>query len=81
MEVIEIIGSLPSRVCGRARSNKSMDPQFTNYFPSETEGAESEDGGISMDLQFSNYFPFETEGVEYEDQYRRRYGFDEKRQL
>ena len=46
-----------------------MDPQLTNYFPSETEGAESEDGDISMDPQFSNHFPSETEGVEYEDGY------------
>ncbi|XP_075659826.1 TMV resistance protein N-like isoform X2 [Castanea sativa] len=61
-QVIEIIGILPSRVCGRARSNKLMDPQLTNYFPSETEGAESEDGDISMDPQFSNHFPSETEG-------------------
>ncbi|XP_075659269.1 TMV resistance protein N-like, partial [Castanea sativa] len=45
-QVIEIIGILPSKVCGRARSNKLMDPQLTNYFPSETEGAESEDGDI-----------------------------------
>ena len=44
-----------------------MDPQLTNYFPSETEGAESEDHDISMDPQFSNNFPPETEGVEYED--------------
>ena len=53
-----------------------MDPQFTNYFPSKTEGAEYEDGDISMDPQFSNKFPSEiegaeskseTEGVEYED--------------
>ncbi|XP_075656959.1 putative disease resistance protein RPP1 [Castanea sativa] len=66
-QVIEIIGILPSRVCGRARSNKLMDPQLTNYFPSETEGAESEDGDISMDPQFSNHFPSETKGVEYED--------------
>ena len=68
MQVIEIIGILPSRVRGRARSNKLMDPQLTNYFPSETEGAESEDQDISMDLQFSNNFSLETEGVEYEDQ-------------
>ena len=44
-----------------------MDPQLTNYFPSETEGAEYEDGDISMDLQFSNRFPSETEGVENEN--------------
>ena len=49
MQVIEIIGILPNRVCGWARSNKLMDPQLTNYFPSETEGAEDEDGYISMD--------------------------------
>nr|XP_023876180.1 TMV resistance protein N-like [Quercus suber] len=66
-QVIEIIGILPSRVCGRARSNKLMDPQLTNYFPSEIEGAESEDGDISMDLQFTNYFPSETESAESED--------------
>ena len=61
MQVIEIIGILPNRVCGWARSNKLMDPQLTNYFPSETEGAESEDGDISMDPQFSNNFPSEYE--------------------
>ena len=44
-----------------------MDLQLTNYFPSETEGAEYEDRDISMDSQFSNNFPSETEGVEYED--------------
>lgn len=43
MQVIGIIGILPNRVCGRARSNKSMDLQFSNNLPSETEGAESED--------------------------------------
>ncbi|KAK7819888.1 hypothetical protein CFP56_039480 [Quercus suber] len=66
--VIEIIGILPSRVCGRARSNKLMDPQFTNYFPSKTEGAKSEDGDISMNPQFtediqdlSNEFKFYVE--------------------
>ncbi|XP_030946045.1 TMV resistance protein N-like [Quercus lobata] len=55
-QVIEIMGILPNGVCGSARSNELMDPQFTDYFPSETEGAqsesESEDGDIS---QFSNY--------------------------
>ena len=61
MQVIGIIGILPNRVCGRARSNKLMDLQFSNNFPSETEGAESEDGDTSMDLQFSNNFPSETE--------------------
>ncbi|XP_030961372.1 disease resistance-like protein DSC2 [Quercus lobata] len=60
-QVIGIIGILPNRVCGRARSNKLMDLQISNNFPSETEGAESEDGDISMDLQFSNNFPSETE--------------------
>ena len=58
MQVIEIIGILPSRVCG---------PQLTNYFPYETEGAESKDGDISMDSQLTNHFLSETEGVEYED--------------
>ena len=60
MQVIGIIGILPNRVCGRARSNKLMDLQFSNNLPSETEGAESEDGDISTDLQFSNNFPSET---------------------
>ena len=55
MQVIEIIGISPNRVCGSARS--------TNYFPSE-----SEDGDISMDRQFSNHFSSETEGVEDENQ-------------
>ena len=54
MQVIEMIGISPNRVCGSARS--------TNYFPSE-----SEDGDISMDRQFSNHSPSETEGVEYEN--------------
>ncbi|XP_050266965.1 disease resistance protein RUN1-like isoform X2 [Quercus robur] len=57
-QVIEIVGILRNGVCGSARSNELMDPQFTDYFPSETEGAqsesESEDGDIS---QFSNYIP------------------------
>ena len=44
VQAIDIIGILPSRVCGSARSNKLVDPQLTNYFPSETEGAESKDG-------------------------------------
>ena len=59
MQVIEIIGISPNRVCGSARS--------TNYFPSE-----SEDGDISMDRQFSNHFSSETEGVEYENQFSNR---------
>ena len=37
MQVIGIIGILPNRVCGRARSNKLMDLQISNNFPSETE--------------------------------------------
>ena len=37
MQVIGIIGILPNRVCGRARSNKLMDLQFSNNLPSETE--------------------------------------------
>ena len=67
VQVIDIIGILPSRVCGSARSNKLVDPQLTNLFPSETEGAESKDGDISMDWQLTNHFLSETEGVEYED--------------
>ena len=66
--IFGIFGILPNTVCGRARSNKLMDLQLTNYFPSETEGAKYEDRDISMDLQFSNNFSLETEGVEYEDQ-------------
>ena len=65
--IFGIIGILPNTVCGRARSNKLMDLQISNNFPSETEGAESEEGDISMDLQFSNNFPSETEGTESED--------------
>ena len=67
MQVIEIIGIFPNRVCGSARSNKLMDLQFSNYLPSEAEGAEYEDGGISMDQQLSIYFPNETEGAESKD--------------
>ena len=58
MQVIEIMGILPNGVCGSARSNELMDPQFTDYFPSETEGpqseseSESESGDIS---QFTDY--------------------------
>ena len=59
MQVIEIIGISPNRVCGSARS--------TNYFPSE-----SEDGDISMDRQFSHHSSSETEGVEYENQFSKR---------
>ena len=59
MQVIEIWGILPNAVCGSARSNELMDPQFTDYFPSETEGAqsesesESEDGDIDRILRVS----------------------------
>ena len=81
MQVIKIIGISPNRVCGRARSNKLMDLQISNIFPSETEGAESEEvdisetegaeseeGDISMDLQISNNFPSETESDESEEE-------------
>ena len=67
MQMIEIIGILPNRVCGSARSNRLMYPQFTNYFPFETEGAESEDGNILKHPKFSNYFLSETEDAESED--------------
>ena len=40
MQVIGIIGILPNRVCGRARSNISMDLQFSNNLPSETRATE-----------------------------------------
>ena len=54
MQVIEIIGILPNRVCvcGSARSNKLMDLQLSNYFPSETEGAESKDWGVDRTIHF-----------------------------
>nr|POF27034.1 hypothetical protein CFP56_31978 [Quercus suber] len=39
-QVIEIIGILPSRVCDE---DISMDSQFSNHFPTETEGIEYED--------------------------------------
>ena len=45
MQVIGIIGILPNRVCGRARSNKLMDLQLTNYLLFDTEfRGESFDG-------------------------------------
>ena len=40
MQVIGIIGILPNRVCGSARSNKLMDLQFSNNLPSQTWAAE-----------------------------------------
>ena len=48
-----------------------MDPQLTNYFPSETKGAESEDGyeseteteGAESEIEYES----ETEDVEYEN--------------
>ena len=52
MQAIEIMGIVPSRVCGRARSHKLMDPQLTNYFPSETEGVESEDREVDRTITF-----------------------------
>ena len=66
MQVIEIMGILPNGVCGSARSNELMDPQFTDYFPSETEGAQSESEYVDRS-QLSNYFPTEVEAFEYED--------------
>nr|XP_023876177.1 TMV resistance protein N-like [Quercus suber] len=42
IQVIDIVGILPHRVCGIARSNKLIDPQFTNYFSSETEYEEED---------------------------------------
>ncbi|XP_030946549.1 TMV resistance protein N-like [Quercus lobata] len=62
-QVIEIMGILPNGVCGSARSNELMDPQFTDY-ESETEGAESEDWDTSL---FTDPFRLEIEGSEYED--------------
>ncbi|XP_030957286.1 uncharacterized protein LOC115979400 [Quercus lobata] len=68
-QVIEIIGILPNRVCvcGSARSNKLMNLQLSNCFPSETEGAEFEDGDVSMNRRLSNYCPSEIESAESED--------------
>ena len=43
MQVIGIIGILPNRVCGSARSNKLMDLQFSNNLPSETKATECVD--------------------------------------
>ena len=48
MQVIEIMGILPNGVCGSARSNELMDPQFTDSFQSEIEGFEYEDGRSLM---------------------------------
>ena len=50
MQVIEIMGILPNGVCGSARSNELMDPQFTDSFQSEIEGFEYEDGDIGRSL-------------------------------
>ena len=56
MQVIGIIGILPNRVCGRARSNKLMDLQISNNFPPEIIGhvdfrGESFDG-FHCDIRF-----------------------------
>ena len=58
MQVIGIIGILPNRVCGSARSNKLMDLQFSNNFPSETEKLGGFDGidninGFDPGISFS----------------------------
>ena len=59
MQVIGIIGILPNRVCGRARSNKLMDLQFSNNLPSETKATEWVDfwgesfDGFDPDITFS----------------------------
>ena len=53
MQVIEIMGILPNGVCGSARSNELMDPQFTDSFQSEIEGFEYEDGDIGRSLTVS----------------------------
>ena len=48
-----------------------MDPQLTNYFPSETKGAESEDGYESETetegAESESEYESETEDVEYEN--------------
>ena len=66
MQVIEIMGILPNGVCGSARSNELMDPQFTDYFPSETEDAqsESEDGYISQLFYIPEYRMLRVSGTE-----------------
>ena len=73
MQVIEIWGILRNGVCGSARSNELMDPQFTDYFPSETEGAqsESEDGDIS---QFTDFVPLHRECFEKYGRFLRVWG-------
>ena len=53
MQVIEIMGILPNGVCGSARSNELMDPQFTDSFQSEIEGFEYEYGHIESSLTVS----------------------------
>ena len=53
MQVIELLGILPNGVCGSARSNELMDPQFTDSFQSEIEGFEYEDGDIGRYLTVS----------------------------
>ncbi|XP_030961369.1 TMV resistance protein N-like isoform X3 [Quercus lobata] len=58
-QVIGIIGILPNRVCGSARSNKLMDLQFSNNLPSETKATEWVDfwgesfDGFDPDITFS----------------------------
>ncbi|XP_050277129.1 uncharacterized protein LOC126718817 isoform X2 [Quercus robur] len=58
-QVIGIIGILPNRVCGRARSNKLMDLQFSNNLPSETKATEWVEfwgesfDGFDRDIAFS----------------------------
>ena len=55
MQVIGIIGILPNRVCGRARSNKLMDLQFSNNFSKtvEVDWVRFERGGIDPNITFS----------------------------
>ena len=68
MQVIEIMGILPNGVCGNARSNELMDPQFTDRFPSETEGAqsesESEDEAITLRVSGTEIPWFNHQSVE-----------------
>ena len=60
MQVIGIIGILPNRVCGRARSNKLMDLQISNNLPSETEElgwVHFEGGGFDGILNINGFDP------------------------
>ena len=67
MQVIGIIGILPNRVCGRARSNKLMDLQISNNLPSETEElgwVHFEGGGFDGILNINGFVEISINGYE-----------------